>query len=83
MTQRNFDGVRIVSNIGTSKLYLPELQRDFVNKIIRYENARSKVYGSWNSQNEKDDNSGNKKKSQFEQKASINLFAGTRGSGEL
>ncbi len=74
LTQRNFED-RIPAVRTLKDLFLSTEHRKQLEKIVRHELARSKVYGEWNSAT-----AGSSIR--CEQHASINLFAGTRGSGK-
>lgn len=47
LTQRNFED-RVVGKTSLSQLHLTQVQKTSVQKIIRHEKARPKVFGSWN-----------------------------------
>jgi SpoVK/Ycf46/Vps4 family AAA+-type ATPase len=82
LTQRNFeDRVTNRGDLSLARMHLSKPHREAVNKIIRHEQARAKVYGSWNTSKEGDASSSSSS-SKCEQRASIHLFAGTRGSGK-
>lgn len=74
LTQRNFED-RVPAARALKDLFLSTEHRKQLEKIVRHELARSKVYGEWSS----DPTSSSIR---CEQHASINLFAGTRGSGK-
>lgn len=57
-------------------LFVSESDRNILRKIIRYEETRAKVYGSWNF------STTSTIPSRCEQHACINLLAGNRGSGK-
>lgn len=74
LTQRNFED-RVPAPRSLKDLFLSVEHRKQLEKIVRHELARSKVYGEWSN-----DPAGSSIR--CEQHASINLFAGTRGSGK-
>ena len=107
LTQRSFED-KIPAPRGLSSIFLSPDHRKQVNRIVRHENARSKVYGEWSSapidtttvaatSSAADtvdsgiavngavgaaDGASSAGVIRCEQRASINLFAGTRGSGK-
>jgi len=83
LTQRSFED-RIPSGRSLKELFLSPDHRKQVDKIVRHELARSKVYGEWSEQAASVTPNGiaTGAKVHCEQRASINLFAGTRGSGK-
>ncbi len=96
LTQRNFED-RVSSKMTLAHMHLSKPHKDAVHKILRHEQARARVYGSWNTAakipvHDADHMSiaggaatngkAEKIPSRCEQRASIHLFAGTRGSGK-
>lgn len=83
LTQRNFED-RSPTQRGLKDIFLCPDHRKQVEKIVRHENARSKVYGEWSvDPSSVGEASGAVLQTlRCEQRASINLFAGTRGSGK-
>lgn len=61
-------------------LFISESDRSILRKIIRYEETRAQVYGSWNFSTSSSYT--NAVASRCEQRACINLLAGNRGSGK-
>ena len=105
LTQRSFED-RVPTGRSLTELFLSPDHRKQVEKIVRHEQARAKVYGEWsvetpptsfstastttsatNSATTSATNSATTSTTGLprvhcEQRASINLFAGTRGSGK-
>jgi SpoVK/Ycf46/Vps4 family AAA+-type ATPase len=85
LTQRSFED-RVPTGRTLAEMFLTPEHRKQVEKIIRHENARSKVFGEWSVDAAQATGAngapGAAPKVHCEQRASINLFAGTRGSGK-
>jgi SpoVK/Ycf46/Vps4 family AAA+-type ATPase len=82
LTQRSFED-RVPTGRTLAEMFLTPEHRKQVEKIIRHENARSKVFGEWSvDASQAGATAGAAPKVHCEQRASINLFAGTRGSGK-
>lgn len=101
LTIRNFKD-QIPKSRGLKDLHLSREHREQLQKILRYESARPKVYGDWSMDSNNQDHiipshsisllrhpssniqviTSESKEHYCEQRASINLFAGTRGSGK-
>lgn len=77
ITQRGKEAAFLGPGGSLEKLFLSADVKRNVLKIIRHEQARTKVYGSWTDSVDEDN-----REVACEQKASINLLAGTRGSGK-
>lgn len=87
LTQRSFED-RVPLGRRLKDLFLTPEHRKQVEKILRHEAARAKVFGEWSKTAESGSTAGTVatevQSSTFhcEQRATINLFAGTRGSGK-
>lgn len=86
LTQRHFED-RIPARRGLKDIFLAPDHRKLAERIVRHETARSKVFGEWSIDPASSTSSAGGEGAgvpalRCEQRASINLFAGTRGSGK-
>jgi SpoVK/Ycf46/Vps4 family AAA+-type ATPase len=67
-------------------LFVPEICKMILQKIIQFESTRSKIYGTWNFTTAANESGHSSESGQVEatvqQHACINLLAGSRGSGK-